>query len=57
MARRLMAGDQRQVGQRRPVAFDGMEVAVADAAGPDLDQDFAVAGLRNGDSLLWRACP
>ncbi len=51
MARHLMARNERQIGQRGPVALDGMEVAVTDAAGRNLDENLAMAGLRDGNIL------
>ena len=38
MACHLMAWNQGKIGQGRPIALDGVKIAMADPAGPDLDQ-------------------
>ena len=51
MAHAFMAGNERRVGLDRPVAFHGVQVGMADAAGLDLHQQLARAGSGHRDFL------
>ena len=53
----LMAGNERRRRLDRPVAVGGMQIGVADAAGDDLDQDFARARRGIGTSSIDSGLP
>jgi hypothetical protein len=50
-ARHLVAGDQGNDRRWCPVAIHGVKIAVADAAGCDLDEEVPMAGLGHGNVL------
>ena len=51
LADAFMAGDERRVRLDRPVALDGVQIGVADAAGDQLDQGLSGGRRRHRNPL------